>query len=335
VAQAQVGDGLPEHVIRTRKPLRISASEAAARAAKSPTLSEVKGSGAQSGIQVEEAQRGAFLGAPVVVGERVLGVLGFQDMRPDSFFSDDQERLAVTLARQIAVALDNLRLAEETRQALADLDAANRLLTGQAWRQYARTARSLSGEWRAGEWSSRGPQESADGVPGRLTIPLRIRGEAVGVFDLLPLGDGERWTPEDVTFAQSLVDQVGQTLETVRLLEETERLAGRERLINEINAQVRQTVNIDGILQTAVDELGRSLKAARVVARIGVPAKSPTEGSGESSTQEASAHATSPIHEAWPRPAKSPTEPPEGGRWSGERSAADAVKRDGQGDDHA
>ncbi len=279
------GSGLPERVIRTRTTLRVSASEAAARAA-------------QPGIPVEEAQRGAFLGAPVVVGERVLGVLGVQDMRPDSLFSDDQERLVVTLAGQIAVALDNLRLAEETRQALADLDAANRLLTGQAWRQYARTARSLSGEWQAGEWSSRSPQESADRVRSRLTIPLRIRGETVGDFDLLPLEDRDRWTPEDEAFAQSLVDQVGQTLETVRLLEETERLAGRERLINEINARVRQTVNIDGILQTAVDELGRSLKAARVVARIGAPAKSPTEGSGE-------------------------------------RSAADPEKRDGRGDDHA
>lgn len=305
VAAHPLGDGLPEHVIRTRKPLRISASEAA-RAA-------------QSGIPVEEAQRGAFLGVPVVVGERVLGVLGFQDMRPDSFFSDDQERLAVTLARQIAVALDNLRLAEETRRALADLDAANRLLTGQAWRQYARAARGLSGEWRAGEWlalsegegSSRGPQESADGVPGRLTIPLRIRGEAVGEFDLLSLGDGEGWTPEDVAFAQSLVDQVGQTLETVRLLEETERLAGRERLINEINARVRQTVHIDGILQTAVDELGRSLKAARVVARIGVP---------ETSTQETSVHATSGTREPGVR---------------AERGAADPEKRDGRGDDDA
>ena len=332
------GHGLAEHVIRTRKALRVSASEAAgiagfagvSRVRQGMPRAESRGrrSAAQPGSLAEEAQRGAFLGAPVVVGERVLGVLGVQDTRPDSFFSDDQERLVATLAGQIAVALDNLRLAEETRQALADLDAANRLLTGQAWRQYARTARSLSGEWRAGEWlalsaksptegsgdgegSSRGPQESAGGLPGRLTIPLRIRGEAVGEFDLLPLGDRERWTPEDVAFAHSLVDQVGQTLETARLLEETERLAGRERLINEINARVRQTVNIDGILQTAVDELGRSLKAARVVARIGAP---------ETPAQEASVHATSPIHETWPRP---------------EQSAADPEKRDGRGDDHA
>jgi GAF domain-containing protein/HAMP domain-containing protein len=319
-----VAGGLNEHVIRTRKPLRISASEAAARAAESgihdragPRLPLSR---ASASAGVEEAQPGAFLVAPLVVGERVLGVIGFQDMRPGSFFSDDQERLAITLARQIAVALDNLRLSEETRQALADLDAANRLLTGQAWR--ARAGGSLSGEWRAGEWLSpstgsplplsslgvgdfagqalsategaqaqvsHGAQGSADGTPGRpparradpraegaraggrLTIPLRIRGEAVGEFDLLPHGDGDQWTLEEVTFAQSLVDQVGQTLETARLLEETERLAGRERRINEINARVRQTVNIDGILQTAVDELGRSMKAARVVARIGVP----------------------------------------------------------------
>jgi GAF domain-containing protein len=284
------------------------------------------------------------LGAPLVVGDRVLGVLCFQDMRPGSVFSDDQERLAVALARQIAVALDNLRLVEETRQALADLDAANRLLTGQAWRQYALTARSLSGEWQAGAWVSgvgmSPAQVSVDGVPGRLTIPLRIRGEVVGEFDLLApstlppsgvagqaLGDEYRWTPEDVAFAQSLVDQVGQTLETARLLEETERLAGRERLINEMNARVRQTVDVDGILQTAVDELGRSLKASRVVARIGVPA---------APAQETSLHATSPIHETWPASKsklqnpnfKTQQDRPEG-------SAADVERRDRRDDDNA
>lgn len=262
IAARSFGNGLAGHVIWTRKSLRMTASEAAARAA-------------QLGSQAEEAQPGAFLGVPVMIGERVLGLIGFRDFRPQSSFSEDQERLAVTLAGQIAVALDNLRLAEETRRALEDLDAANRLLTGQAWRRYVRTphARSVSGEWRGGEWvpAELRRQASAADESSRLTIPLRVRGETIGEFDLVPIEDGQPWTPEDVAFAQSLIDQAGQTLETVRLLEETERLAGRERVINEINAHVRQTVDIDSVLQTAVNELGRSLKAARVFARIGVP----------------------------------------------------------------
>jgi len=280
-------------VIRTRRPVRIDASEAAGaaglpgvseaqqnqRSAAQPPIEAIGGQpltdtvGGQPPIDAIGGQPGAFLGVPLSIGDRVLGLMGFQDFRPQSSFSDDQERLAVTLAGQIAVALDNMRLAEETRRALADLDAANRLLTRRAWGHASRMP-TATGAWRPGEWQA---GESADRERGRLTIPLRIRGETVGEFDLLPVEDRDRWTPEDVAFAQALVDEVGQTLETVRLLEETQRLAGRERLINEINARVRQTVNIDGILQTAVDELGRSLKAARVFARIGAPA----EGRGD------------------------------------------------------
>jgi len=62
---------------------------------------------------------------------------------------------------------------------------------------------------------------------------------------------------------------VAQAIEAARLQEETERLAGRERTINEINSRVRQTVNVDSILQTAVSELGRSLGVARVLVRLG------------------------------------------------------------------
>jgi GAF domain-containing protein len=102
-----------------------------------------------------------------------------------------------------------------------------------------------------------------------LQLSIRVRGQTIGEFDLARVGEWPDWTPEDIAFAQSLIDQVGQTIETARLLEETERLAGRERIINDINSRVRQTVNIESILQTAVNELGRRLGAARVFARVG------------------------------------------------------------------
>jgi GAF domain-containing protein/HAMP domain-containing protein len=272
------GPSLVEHVIRTRRTLRLSATESLKRLE-------------QLGLTLPENRPRAFLGVPIQIGERVLGVVGLQDFSDTAAFSEDQERLAIALANQLAVTLDNLRLAEEAQRALADLDAANRLLTGQAWQRYAHRSGSLSGEWRGGQWTTssdeRGVEDAEVHLPtsnlqpptsnlqpstSSLKVPVKVRDQTIGEFDLLPLDPQQEWTADDVAFAQALVDQVGQAIEMARLLEETERLAGRERLINEINSRVRQTVSVDGILKAAVDELGRSLKAARVFAHIGEPA---------------------------------------------------------------
>ncbi len=67
----------------------------------------------------------------------------------------------------------------------------------------------------------------------------------------------------------AVADQAALSLENARLLDETERSAQRERAINEINSRVRQTIDLDSILKTAVNELGQALGAARVTARIG------------------------------------------------------------------
>jgi GAF domain-containing protein len=115
-----------------------------------------------------------------------------------------------------------------------------------------------------------------------LQLPIKVRGQMIGEFDILTSGTTRDWTADDLAFAQALIDQVGQMIENARLLEETERLAQRERTINEINSRVRQTIDLDAILKTAVNELGQSLKAARVFARIGVaPGESdPTSPAG-------------------------------------------------------
>jgi len=271
------GSGRTEYVIRTRRPLRMDAAEATFRLA-------------QLGLKTWEQQPGAFLGVPIVIGDRVLGMIGLQNFAEDAAFSDLQERLTITLANQVGATLGNLRLAEETQRALADLDMANRRLTGEAWTRYASAAGVVSGEWQSGQWVSikdeggtlrvkdevqpltsnlQPPISNLQSPTSNLQLPIRVRGQTIGEFDLARVGEWPDWTPEDIAFAQSLVDQVGQTIETARLLEETERLAGRERVINDINSRVRRTVNLDSILKTAVNELGRSLGAARVFARIG------------------------------------------------------------------
>jgi GAF domain-containing protein/HAMP domain-containing protein len=260
------GRGRTEYVINSAAALRLDANTAAQR------MKEL-------GIESWEEKPGAFLGVPIIINDRVRGVLALQAFEPNYAFSDAQQELASLFATQIAITVENLRLADETRRALSELDAVNRRLTSYSWERYVRMHGGLSGEWRGGRWSDSSEQADDRLVvidqglerAQHLTIPLRVRGQTIGEFDLIPAESEREWTTHDLTFAQTLVDQVGQTIENARLLEETERLAGRERVINEINSNVRRNVDMGRILKTAVDELGRSLKAARVFVQLNPP----------------------------------------------------------------
>jgi GAF domain-containing protein/sugar diacid utilization regulator len=69
----------------------------------------------------------AILGVPLRLGARIVGVL-FAANRTARPFSREEVTLLGSLAAHAAVAIDNARLLEETRAALAELSTANRLI---------------------------------------------------------------------------------------------------------------------------------------------------------------------------------------------------------------
>ncbi len=223
----------------------------------------------------------SMVSVPLRVGDHILGALnvGHSQSTP---LTNEQVAELEQVASQMAVALENFNLVEQTRRALSELDAANRRLIGQAWEVYTQSTGKISAEWRDGLWTKdEGGRIEADhrdlvskpySPNSNLQLPIKVRGQTIGEFDIMSGGAPRDWLADDIAFAEALIDQVGQMIENARLLEETERLARRERTINEINSRVRQTIDPDAILKTAVNELGQSLKAARVVARIGVEA---------------------------------------------------------------
>jgi PAS domain S-box-containing protein len=64
----------------------------------------------------------SWLGVPLMVGERVIGVINVQSYRPHAWGEED-ELLLLTIADQVAVALENARLFEDTERRLAQLTA--------------------------------------------------------------------------------------------------------------------------------------------------------------------------------------------------------------------
>lgn len=77
------------------------------------------------------------------------------------------------------------------------------------------------------------------------------------------------FTERELRVYRSLVDQAALVLQSIRLVEEATQRADRERRLTDITAQIRRQMDVDTILQTAVRELGRTLRASDGLIRLG------------------------------------------------------------------
>jgi len=58
-------------------------------------------------------------------------------------------------------------------------------------------------------------------------------------------------------------------LESARLFEESQRRASQEQLTSEITSRIRETLDIETILETAVNEIGSAMGLAALEVHIG------------------------------------------------------------------
>ena len=84
---------------------------------------------------------------PLQVGGRMLGALDVQSKR-EAAFGDEDAIVLQTLADQVAIAIQNARLFEETQQALEDVQALQRYYVAQEWERLAQRGSGVSAEYR-------------------------------------------------------------------------------------------------------------------------------------------------------------------------------------------
>jgi GAF domain-containing protein len=104
-----------------------------------------------------------------------------------------------------------------------------------------------------------------------LVAPIQLRGEVIGALGLQEIADGRTWTRDEVALVEAVADQMALAIENIRLLDETRQRAQRDRLIADITAQVRASMDVERIMRTAVRGLGTALGTNRAYIRLGAP----------------------------------------------------------------
>jgi GAF domain-containing protein len=216
---------------------------------------------------------------------RVLGALTVQSTQPGVF---NQEAVAAlqTMADQVAVALDNANLFAQSQAALEALNRASAQLSRQAWTDLLKTRADLGyrstkyGVTEAGDiWRPEMNQafketrtvqanQSADGPILPLAVPIKVRGQTIGVVDTHKSSEAGDWTPEEVALLEMLAEQLGVALEGARLYQDTQLRAARERMIGEIASHMRESLDMETILRTTADEIYQALGLEEVTIRL-------------------------------------------------------------------
>ncbi len=100
-----------------------------------------------------------------------------------------------------------------------------------------------------------------------LTIPVKLRGETVGLLNIK--SDRERkWSEDEMDVVSAIVERAALAIENARLLAESRKAAEKERIVGEIAAKISSFTNRDNILQAAVTEIGRNLPGVEVILQL-------------------------------------------------------------------
>lgn len=210
---------------------------------------------------------------PLKAENRVMGALDVQSTESGAFTDEDIQMLNL-LADQVSLAIENARLFDETRSALAEAEAISRQFTREAWGRVPVEHKLLGYRYNIagaiplkelvelsepGQRKSRDPQREINQV----VIPIELRGETIGTL-VVQSPSTDKLNQEQIDLIKAVAERVALSAENARLFEETTRRAERERLVTDITGKIRSVNDPQVMIQTAMEELRKALGASRV-----------------------------------------------------------------------
>ena len=104
-----------------------------------------------------------------------------------------------------------------------------------------------------------------------LVAPLTLRGQVVGALGIHDESETRQWTDDEIAIVEAIIERVTLAADNLRLLDETQRRAAREQLTAEMASRIRETLDVDNILQTAAREIRDALQLHDVLVRLESP----------------------------------------------------------------
>jgi GAF domain-containing protein len=217
--------------------------------------------------------------------DELLGVIVLQSQNPQAFDINIMTTLQI-LGDQIATLLSNARLLAERELALQAEKRAYRDLTRADWADFTQTQklkgyRQDSEGLKPLETHKAGQRRSKDTLME--SIPITVRGELVGYIEAKKREDAV-WTPRDKEVLETVANRLESALDTARLYQETQQRALYDRIVSDVSARMRETLDLETVLKTAAREIQQALNLAEAEIRLGSAPESTEHSEKETSS---------------------------------------------------
>jgi len=216
---------------------------------------------------------------PLRSRDQVLGALSVQSDKPGAF---DQSAMGVlqVMADQVAAALDNAQLFARAQVAFESERRAYGDLTQQAWLKALRTRTDRGYRCdQAGVYAlTSSPPLPAGHLTGpvhedpfTVALPIQAREQTVGLVRLRKPEGADAWNSEELGLMTAVLDQLSVALESARLYQETQNRAQQERMVGEVTARIRETLDMETMLRTAAEQMRQVLDLDDIIVRLATP----------------------------------------------------------------
>jgi len=195
---------------------------------------------------------------PLLIRNKVLGVLDIQSDKPQAFGSEDIDVLQ-TLSDQIAIGIENTRLLDETQAAIIQLEALTGVRTREVWTQKLREGNRVFTYTPMGLRAEKPSRNNENSI----NASILLRGQKIGSISIARKGDA-KWTKMDEGLLDEVASQVGLAVDNIRLLEEATQRARHEQTLGKLATRFSQSLDLDTLLQTAARELGQVADVSEV-----------------------------------------------------------------------
>jgi len=202
---------------------------------------------------------------PLSVRGKLIGMIDLHSDQPNMFTQQDADILQ-NLADLTAISFDNVRLLDETRNLLSQLETNTSIQTQRTWSKLTSRHKSAYQYTPAGVrpiFSQNKPVS-----PEGLNIPVVLHGQMIGRINLKKRkGLSNEWSERERDLVEKISAQVALALENSRLVDEAQKNALRNQMIANFSTYVRETLDFEAVIRTAAVELRKvfDLKEAEIL----------------------------------------------------------------------
>jgi GAF domain-containing protein len=225
------------------------------------------------------------LGVPLFAGGRVMGTLSVAHERPSTYTRRDGN-LLLQAASLLSSAIENRRLFERTQAALKEVEATHLRYLKREWTEYLRAVKTTSYETKRPDGAPLGDmvlpevrqaveQQGATVLTGdgrdhsALVAPIALRGAVIGALGIHDDDGTRQWTPGEIALVEAVAERLALAAENLRLLDETQRSAARDRLTHEVTDEMRRATDIDALMQAVVRKAADALGVPGAFVQLG------------------------------------------------------------------